>query len=249
MKLNKIDPNGSKKLNKEETKAENIKLASKIIELQKIFRAEQKHSLLIILQGMDASGKDGAVRSVFSGVNPEGVNVKSWKKPTEEEFAHDFLWRIHKHTPAKGMIQVFNRSHYEDILVPSVNGYIGKKKIERRYDYINTFEKMLEDNGTKVLKFYLHISKDEQRERLQERLEIPRKFFKHGDGDWKVREQWDSYMSIYENIFDKCNDIPWHIVPSNKNWVKVNHIAKVVYNTMRELNPQWPALETELFAK
>ena len=160
MKLNKIDPNGSKKLNKEETKAENVKLAAKIIELQKIMRAEQKHSLLIILQGMDASGKDGAVRSVFSGVNPEGVNVKSWKKPTEEEFAHDFLWRIHKHTPAKGMIQVFNRSHYEDILVPSVNGYIDKKTIKKRYDYINNFERMLEDNGTKVLKFYLHISKD-----------------------------------------------------------------------------------------
>ena len=245
--LSNIDTKAHVSLNKKEHIKELKELNKKLIEFQKKMNAHGKHSLLIIFQGMDASGKDGATRRVLEGVNPRGIHVKSFKKPTDEEFAHDFLWRVHQHAPAKGMIQVFNRSHYEDILVPSVLGYIPKETIEERYQMINNFERFLEHNGTKVLKFYLHVSKGEQLERLQERIDIPEKQYKHKDGDWETREYWDSYMKEYQSIFEKCNDIPWHIIPSDQNWYKTNLITKKIIESFESMNLEWPALESEKF--
>ncbi|MDB9702136.1 polyphosphate kinase [Flavobacteriales bacterium] len=245
--LNNIDSSPPNHLKKKEIKRELKQLKEKMIAFQKKMNAQGKYSLLLVFQGMDASGKDGATRRVLEGVNPSGIKVKSYKKPTDEEFAHDFLWRVHQHTPAKGMIQVFNRSHYEDILVPSVMGYIPKEEIEKRYELINSFEKLLEHNGTKVLKFYLHVSKEEQLVRLQERIDNPEKHFKHKDGDWETRENWDSYMGVYQSLFDKCNDIPWHIIPSDENWYKTNLITEKIIAAFESMDLEWPELKTEKF--
>lgn len=245
--LSNIDTKAHYSLNKDEIKKELKQLNQKLIAYQKKMNAQGNHSLLIIFQGMDASGKDGATRRVLEGVNPSGIHVKSFKKPTDEEFAHDFLWRVHKHAPAKGMIQVFNRSHYEDILVPSVLGFIPKELIEERYKLINYFEKLLEHNGTKVLKFFLHVSKEEQLERLTERTQNPEKYFKHKDGDWETREHWDSYMNVYESLFERCNDIPWHVIPSDQNWYKTYLITQKIIETFESMNLEWPALDSEKF--
>ena len=245
--LNSIDTKAHGSLDKGALKKELKQLNEQLIDYQKKMNAQGKHSLLIIFQGMDASGKDGATRRVLEGVNPSGIHVKSFKKPTDEEFAHDFLWRVHQHAPAKGMIQVFNRSHYEDILVPSVLGYIPKETIEERYQIINDFENLLEHNGTKILKFFLHVSKEEQLERLQERIENSEKHYKHKDGDWKTREHWDSYMKVYQSIFEKCNDIPWHIIPSDQNWYKANLITKKIKETFESMSLEWPQMESDKF--
>ncbi len=247
MKLDKISTRGPKTWNKEAYKAKNEVLFDEIAAMQRIMAAEKQQSLLIILQGMDASGKDGTVRNIFSRVNPNGCRVHSFKKPTDEEFAHDFLWRVHKVVPQKGMIQIFNRSHYEDILVPSVYGYIDKKTINKRYDQINHFEALLQASGTKILKFYLHVSKDEQLERLKERVDNPVKYWKHNDGDWDTREHWDKFMSVYESIFDKCDQPKWNIVPADRNWVKVHHIAREIHKTMKAMNFKYPDLVSERF--
>ena len=229
---------------------ENSALISEIISFQRRMYADGRHSLLVIFQGMDASGKDGATRRVFSGVSPSGIKVDSFKKPTDEELAHDFLWRVHQKVPAKGMIKVFNRSHYEDILVPSVEGYFSKDFINNRYDQINHFEKLLqESNNTTILKFYLHTSKEEQLERLTERVELPEKHWKHNDGDWATREKWEDYRSVYHEIFDRCNQPEWHIIPSDRNWEKVNHICKVVLEAFKKMDLKYPALDSEMFPK
>ena len=209
--------------------------------------AEKKQSVLIVLQGMDASGKDGLTRNLFKKVSPTMVTVHSFKKPNDIEAAHDFLWRIHKNVPEHGMITVFNRSHYEDILVPSVYGYIDSKTIDQRYQLINDFEKMLEANGTKVLKFYMNISHEQQEINLMERVNDLEKHWKHSDGDWATRERWDDFMNVYETIFERCNDIPWHIIPCDKNWTKLYAVAKVVSETLQKMDPQFPALVSERF--
>ncbi|MFK8036671.1 MAG: PPK2 family polyphosphate kinase [Crocinitomicaceae bacterium] len=235
---------------KKDTLKENQKLIEEIICYQKRMYADGRSSLLVIFQGMDASGKDGATRRVFSGVNPSGIKVKSFKKPTDKEFSHDFLWRVHEDVPAKGMIQVFNRSHYEDILVPSVEDFFPKDFIDRRFEHINNFEKLLiEGNKTTILKFYLHTSKEEQHERLTERVELPEKHWKHNDGDWETRKKWDDYRSVYHQIFEKCNQPEWHIIPSDRNWEKVNHIAKIVLEAFKKMDLQYPALDSEMFPK
>jgi PPK2 family polyphosphate:nucleotide phosphotransferase len=245
--LSSIDPKGPRDLDKKETKKENERMIREIAELQRVLFADERQSILIILQGLDAAGKDGTVRSIFKGINPLGCNVYGFKKPTEEEFAHDFLWRVHQRVPRNGMIHIFNRSHYEDILVPSVEGYYSAERIARRYDHINHFEQLLEDSGTRILKFYLHISKEEQLERLTERINNPQKHWKHNDGDWDSRKKWDDYMEVYERIFEKCNQVPWHIVPADRNWVKVNAVAKILLETLKEMQLSWPDLETEKF--
>jgi PPK2 family polyphosphate:nucleotide phosphotransferase len=237
------------KSKKDEIKLENTKLISEIIELQRKMYAQSKHSLLIVIQGMDASGKDGAVRRTLSGVNPNGIMVKSFKKPTEEELIHDFLWRVHPHIPAKGMIQVFNRSHYEDILIPTVYDLMSKKEIDKRYDAINHFESQVESNGTTILKFYLHTSIDEQYKRLMERVEIKEKHFKHNDGDWETRKHWDKFEEVYENIFLKCNSPKWTIVPSDKNWEKVNVMAKTILIALKNMDLNWPDLVSDKFGE
>lgn len=197
---------------------------------------------------MDASGKDGTVRKIFSGVNPLGCRVYSFKAPTHEELAHDFLWRVHKITPEKGMIHVFNRSHYEDILVPLVEDIYPKKYVDERYELINDFEKLLAHNNTTVLKFYLHISPEEQKRRLTERLQNPEKYWKHNDNDRESRAKWDEYVEVYHTIFSKCNDVPWHVIPSDENRWRIYLIAKKIVETLKEMHLTWPGLETEKFA-
>lgn len=232
---------------KEEVKEENRALLQQIYTLQRKLYAEGKRSLLIVMQGMDASGKDGLTRNLFALASPAWTHVQSFKKPTDKEMAHDYLWRVHKALPERGKIGVFNRSHYEDILVPSVYGFIDKKVIKKRYNHINNFEEMLVDEGFEVLKFYLNVSYDKQEEKLIERIENPEKHWKHSDGDWATRENWDAFMDVYEDIFDKCDKIPWHIIPSDKNWVKLNFAAKIVLKKLIEMDPQLPELDSERF--
>ena len=245
--LHSISTTGPKDWVKEEVKKENKQLIKRIAELQRLLYADGTKSILLILQGVDAAGKDGAIRKLFSAVNPLGCRVYAFKKPTEIEASRDFLWRVHKVVPPKGMIHIFNRSHYEDILVPSVTASTPLDQIEQRFEQINNFEKLLAHQGTKILKCYLHISKEKQLERLTERLENPTKHWKHNDGDWKSRKMWDDYQTIYEKIFQRCNQVPWHIIPSDKNWVKVHYIAKLMIKTMEEMNLSWPDLETDTF--
>ena len=208
--------------------------------------AEEKHSLLLVLQGMDASGKDGLIRKLFKYCNPVSIAVKSYKKPTPEEYAHDFLWRVHEHSPKKGWVQVFIRSHYEDILVPTVEGFLPAELIEQRYELINEFEKLLEHNGTQIVKCYLHVSKEEQERRLKERLTVREKYWKHNDGDWETRKKFDSYMKVYERIINRCNTVPWHIVPSDSNSLKLSVVANVVLKELEDMQMKWPDLQTDI---
>jgi PPK2 family polyphosphate:nucleotide phosphotransferase len=225
---------------KAEKKTEDFK--AELFNLQNLLYAEHKRSLLIILQGMDASGKDGTVRHVFSSMNPMGINVKPFKVPTEEEMDYDFLRRVYLNTPAKGMIQIFNRSHYEEILVPSVHKTLSKERIEKRYSIINSFEENLKDNGTVILKFYLNISKKEQGRRLKKRLKDPQKKWKYDPADKREAISWDAYMKVYEKIFERCGPaIPWFIVPADHKWYRNYFIAKEIVNTLRTLKMKYPS--------
>jgi PPK2 family polyphosphate:nucleotide phosphotransferase len=238
-KISTLPPKCDKKKIKEETQ----KYIEIMRERQHILYAQSKYSLLIIFQGMDASGKDGATKAVFSSVNPQGVSVTSFKKPSDIESAHDFLWRIHQQCPEKGMIKIFNRSHYEDVLIPSIYGTLDKKFIEKRKKYINEFEKMLEDNGTKVLKFYLHISEEEQQKRFKERLTNPSKNWKHNPSDAETAKHWPAFKKVYQNIFEECGDVSWNIVPADKNWYKEYVIAKKIAETLQDLDLKFPKLQ------
>lgn len=245
--LAKHSPSGPADWKKEKAEKETKELLDEVYEYTKRLYAEGKRSILLVLQGMDASGKDGLTRTLFKEVSPGWVNVHSFKKPTDEEFAHDFLWRIHKCTPQKGTITVFNRSHYEDILVPSVYGYIDEATISKRYDQINAFEKHLEDNGTTILKFYLNVSYEKQEEKLLERINTKEKHWKHSDGDWETRERWHDFMPVYERIFELCNAVPWHIIPCDHNWTKLRTSAQILVDTLKKMDPQFPALASEKF--
>jgi PPK2 family polyphosphate:nucleotide phosphotransferase len=240
IKLSSISTRAPKELVKDLTRLDTQKYSAKIHELQKMLYAQGEHSLLIILQGLDASGKDGLVSKVFSGINPLGCFVKGFKKPTDEEMNHDFLWRIHHNTPAKGMIHIFNRSHYEDVLVPKVEKWASKEVISKRYKHINHFEDMLQDAGTTILKFYLHISQEEQKQRLEERKTNPEKFWKHNDEDWETSKKWIQYMEAYEDVFTNCSNVPWNIVPSDQNWYKEYTVAKAIKETMEKLDLKFP---------
>ncbi|MCL4252215.1 MAG: polyphosphate kinase 2 family protein [Anaerolineae bacterium] len=224
------------------------KLQERLFDLQERLYAENKQSLLIILQAMDAAGKDSTIRKVFEGVNPQGVQVSSFKAPTEIELAHDFLWRIHQRVPAKGMIGVFNRSHYEDVLVVRVNNLVPEDVWRKRYAHINHFERLLADSGTHILKFYLNISKAEQKKQLQERLDDPTKHWKFSVGDLPVRNQWDDYMQAFEDVFTQCNTdyAPWHIIPGNTRWYRTLTITKIIVETLEKMNPQYPKPEEGL---
>jgi PPK2 family polyphosphate:nucleotide phosphotransferase len=240
-------PTFNKEWDKEKTIAKTEKMLQQIGELQYKMYAQGKYSLLIVLQGLDASGKDGVTKGILRYCNPVGLKVKEFKKPTAEEYSHDFLWRVHSVCPAKGDITVFVRSHYEDILVPSVLKYIPEKVINKRYALIEEFERILEHNDTKVLKFFLNVSREAQKERLMERIEQKEKYWKHQDGDWDTRGKFDEYMKVYERILNTCNTIPWNIVPADKNWQKLYAVAEVVLKALKELDLQWPELETEKF--
>ncbi|WP_135210789.1 polyphosphate kinase 2 family protein [Vitreimonas flagellata] len=213
--------------------------------LQDRLWAERSRALLVVLQGIDTSGKDGTVRGVFNQCGPLGVSVTAFGKPTEEELAHDYLWRVHAAVPKKGMIGVFNRSHYEDVLVAKVRGLAPKDAIEQRYDQINAFEKHLSENGVTVLKFMLHISKEEQRQRLQERLDKPEKNWKFNAGDLEDRKLWDEYQAAYETLLDRCSTehAPWRVIPADKKWRRNAIIAAIVHGTLEEMNPRYPVVE------
>ncbi|MFN8436444.1 MAG: PPK2 family polyphosphate kinase [Cytophagales bacterium] len=244
--LANISTKAPKELDKEEYKKKTEKILAKLPELQDKLYAQGTYSLLIILQGVDASGKDGAVKAVFKGVNPSGCSVTSWKAPTELERKHDFLWRIHKEVPEKGMIKVFNRSHYEDVLITRVEKWIDDAESQKRFTHINNFEKLIsEANHTIILKFYLHISKEEQLERLQERIDDPTKNWKYNANDLKVNEKWDEYRKVYENAFESCSDIPWVIVPADQNWYKEYLISKTIVETLENLKLEYPLLAKE----
>lgn len=231
-------------LNKIDIKKQTKHLIKELDDLQYLLFAEHKRSVLIILQGMDASGKDGAVRKAFSSVNPQGVKVISFKAPTEEELDHDFLWRIHQHTPAKGMIQIFNRSHYEDVLITRVNDIIDDITAQKHFNYINSFEQMLQDKGTGILKFYLHISEEEQHKRFKERVQIRRKFWKYSPDDHETARYWPAYRKVYQDVFENCSpNIPWMIVPSDKNWYKEYIITKTLVDTLKNFDMQFPDLQ------
>ncbi len=244
IKLLDISTEPPKELKKETVKAETEELVKELDELQNLLYAENKWSVLIVLQGMDASGKDGLIRDVLGQMNPLGVKVQPFKAPTEEEMAHDFLWRIHQHAPAKGMIQVFNRSHYEDVLVQRVHKWIDEKTVYERMKAINDFERLLtEHNRTQILKFYLHISEKEQHKRLEERTEDPRKMWKYNEKDFEEAKLWKQYRKAYEDVFEHCSEIPWHIVPADSNWYKEYVVAKTLRDTLKQLKMKYPGLK------
>lgn len=222
------------------------KECSKAIDaLQDRLYGEGKRALLVVLQGIDTSGKDGTVRGVFNKCGPLGVRVTPFGKPTDIELAHDYLWRVHAAVPRRGHIGVFNRSHYEDVLVGRVRKLAPPEAIAQRYDQINAFEKHLTENGTTILKFMLHISKDEQRERLQARLDEPAKHWKFNPGDLEDRKLWDEYQRAYEIVLDRCSTAyaPWRVVPADKKWRRNAIIAQVVHETLDRMNPQYPAAD------
>ncbi len=239
--INTISTKAPNTLTKSEAKKHLDKLHKKMFSLQNLFYAEAKHAFLIVLQGMDTSGKDGIIRNLFSHVNPQGCDVKSFKTPTEEEKAHDFLWRINANLPKKGMIHVFNRSHYEEILFPVVHKELNENQIKERHTVINQFEEHLQRNNTVILKFYLHISKKEQTKRLKERLTNPEKKWKYNIADKKEAKKWALYMDAYQNIFDGCNKKnPWIIVPSDEKWYRNYAVANAIVKTFEGLKMKYP---------
>lgn len=248
--LKKWDPDDNSEFNFSKKQGEKAlpPLNKKLEYLQELLYAENKHKILIVLQAMDAGGKDGTIRQVYEGANPQGVKVKSFKRPTHEELSHDYLWRVHKHTPGNGEIVIFNRSHYEDVIVVRVNNLVPKKVWGKRYNHINNFEKMLADEGTTILKFYLNISKDEQKERFQERLDKKEKNWKFSLGDLEVRKKWGDYMRAYEDMLGKTSTeyAPWYIIPSNRKWYRNLVIASIIIDKLEKLNMKFPEPKDDL---
>jgi PPK2 family polyphosphate:nucleotide phosphotransferase len=218
------------------------KIIEKLDDLQERLYAESDQSLLIVFQGMDTSGKDGVIKHVMSGVNPQGCRVSSFKAPTHDEASHDVLWRIHRETPAKGFIGIFNRSHYEDVIFPSVHKQISDKIVEKRYRQINDFERLLGQNGTVVLKFFLHISKEEQRERLQARADDPKKHWKFNINDVRERRFWDDYQKAFEEMLRETSTkhAPWMVVPANHKWYRDYLVGKAVVRALEDMKLEYP---------
>ena len=215
---------------------------ARMFELQEVLYAERKHALLIVLQAIDAGGKDGTIRTVMRGVNPQGCSVTSFKAPNSEELGHDFLWRVHKAIPIKGQIGIFNRSHYEDVLIVRVHEMVPKSLWSLRYAHINDFERMLTDHGVKILKFFLHISKDEQARRFKARLADRDKLWKVNPIDFEERKKWDDYVEAFEDAMTKCStkSAPWYIIPSNKKWFRNLAISRVIVETLEGLKLEYP---------
>lgn len=245
--LSDWDPNDSSAFDgdKDQGNEEILKLNTKLENLQELLYAEGKHRVLIVLQGMDTSGKDGTIRHVFEGVNPQGVRVASFKVPSAEELSHDYLWRVHKQTPGKGEMVIFNRSHYEDLLVVRVHNLVSEAVWGKRFDQINAFEKMLADEGTLILKFFLHIDLKEQKDRLQARIDDPTKQWKFNSADLKERALWKEYTQAYEDILNKTSTkaAPWYIVPANKKWFRNWLIGSVLVGALRDLKMSYPPAE------
>ena len=240
--LSTTPPDG---LDRSTIQAETRDLQERLAAQHELLRATKSHSLLVIFQGMDAAGKDGAVKNVFKACPHLGIRSYSWGKPTEEEFAHDFLWRIHRVCPAKGEVVIFNRSHYEDVLIQRVHHWIDAERVDLRYRAINTFEQLLEkDANTLVCKYFLHLSYDEQRKQLQERIDEREKHYKHNPNDWREREHWDAYMDAYEDMLNRT-EIPWTVVPVDKRWYRNYVILKDLVPRLEALHLEYPELEAD----
>jgi PPK2 family polyphosphate:nucleotide phosphotransferase len=235
------DASDTSGLDKQKGQARFAELNAELDALQEEMYAAGKHSVLMILQGMDTSGKDGAIRAVMANLNPQGCRVESFKVPTEHELAHDFLWRVHRVTPELGMFGVFNRSHYEDVLVVRVHDLVPRDVWQVRYEQINHFEELLASSGTIVLKFFLHISKKEQEERLLAREEEVGKAWKLSAGDWREREHWDAYTEAYEDALSRCSTevAPWYVVPADKKWFRNLAITETLVETLRPYRASW----------
>jgi len=227
---------------REEALADIVPLRLRLNELQDLLYADGRFAFLVVLQGIDTAGKDGTVRSVFQEVGPLGCSVVSFGVPSEEERAHDYLWRVHQHAPERGKLVIFNRSHYESVLVERVHGLVPKETWKRRYDEINAFERLLVAEGTVIVKFFLHISKDEQRERLQERVDNPKKRWKFRAGDLDERKLWDQYQEAFADMLTQCNTkhAPWHVVPADHKWYRDVVVARTLISKLEELNLRYP---------
>lgn len=231
--------------NRREAENEFRQLREELIEWQVRLYAEGKQSLLVVLQAMDAGGKDGTIRHATKGLNPQGVRVSSFKKPSSEELAHDFLWRVHKRTPAKGMIGIFNRSHYEDVLVVRVHNYVPDTVWMPRYELINQFEQNLAAAGTTIVKIFLHISKDEQKERFQDRLDEPDKNWKFDRDDLNKRLLWDEYQTAFQDMLNRCSTphAPWYAIPGDQKWYRNLAVMRILVDTLRRMDPQYPVAD------
>ena len=229
-------------LQKEQSEIELDKLHLKMSKLQYKLHAEKKQALLIVLQAMDAGGKDGTIRDVMHGFNPQGCRVTSFRAPNEEEASHDFLWRVHQVAPARGEIGIFNRSHYGDVLIVRVHNLVPKTQWSKRYKHINEFERMLSEEGIKILKFYLHISKKEQKKRLEQRITNPTKHWKIDEADFKERKFWNKYITAYEEVFENCSTTwaPWYVIPSDKKWYRNLIVAKIITKFMEDMKLRFP---------
>jgi len=249
LRLAEIDPDACEHYKKKKDVEQELeKQRDRLSKLQERLYAESKRSLLIVLQAMDTGGKDGTIKHVFQGINPQGCRVWSFKKPSDEELSHDFLWRYHQRTPQRGMITIFNRSHYEDVLIVRVQQLVPEDVWRKRYHVINEFEQMLSLNNIAVIKFFLHISKDEQKRRLESRLQNPDKLWKFSSNDVEQRQLWDDYQKAYEDAINNCSTAyaPWYIVPANNKWYRNLVIARAIADTLEAMNPQYPAVEQGL---
>ncbi|HEX5545673.1 MAG TPA: polyphosphate kinase 2 family protein [Nitrospira sp.] len=247
LSLKEFDPDDTGEYKKNEqgktkAKAETAKLIAMLDGLQERLYANATRSLLIVLQGMDTSGKDGTIKSVMSGVNPQGCKVTTFKVPSKNELAHDFLWRVHREVPPKGHIGIFNRSHYEDVLITRVHGWITDKVVKRRFNQIREFEELLSESGTAVLKFFLHISKDEQKERLEARIADPGKRWKWNSGDLEERKLWGEYLKAFEDVISvtSTEEAPWYVVPANRKWYRNLIVAERVVNALKDMKLKTP---------
>ena len=245
IRLAKIDAGAKPKLSKEDAADRVETLRARLAELQQALYAEHKRSLLMVVQAMDTGGKDGAIKKICSGLDPNGVQLTNFKVPSAEERDHDFLWRIHANTPRKGSIGIWNRSHYEDVLVPRVHKQISEEVWRERCEDINAFERLLCRNGVTLLKFFLHISKEEQKERLEARLRDPQKLWKFNTGDLRERALWDEYQHAYEAAINACATAcaPWHIVPADRKWARNLSMLETVVRALEQMNPQYPPAE------
>ena len=249
--LSKITTQGKElHSNRSQAEAEMKKHRKRMMQLQPKLYSEQKQKLLVVFQALDAGGKDGTTRKVFQGVNPQGVHVISFKAPSKRELAHDFLWRVHQAVPPQGMIHVFNRSHYEDLLVVRVDNLAPIDVWEKRFEQINQFEKYLTETGTKILKFYLHISKEEQKERFQSRLDEPEKHWKFSLGDLEKRKQWDQYRIAFNDVLTRCSTehAPWYVIPADQKWYRNWAVSKIICETLEAMDPQYPMAHADLEA-
>jgi len=248
VRLRDWDPGVNGDLGRDEAEARTVGLYAELSRLQELLYADGRHRLLVVLQAIDAGGKDGTIRAVFTGVNPQGVQVTSFKAPTSDELAHDYLWRVHQHVPRDGHIGIFNRSHYEDVLVVRVHDLVPKSRWQKRYEHIRAFEQMLHDEGTTIVKFFLHISKDEQRKRQQARIDDPTKRWKFAAADLDERKHWDDYAQAFEQMLNETSaaHAPWYVVPANRKWYRNLVVSQVLVDTLKMLDLHYPEPEPGL---